>query len=466
MPIRIKVTLAFAGVMAIVLTVIGFALFDQFRQHLDETFNHGLRARAGDISALIQSEPPSALSAKGRQNLVERGESFSQILDVDGSVESASHPMLRTAPLLTPSQIQRVDQGRTIIIERPNPFEINPPEPARVLATPVTARGKRLVVVVAAGADDRNSHLSDLVNLLLIGGPIALLLASLAGYGVAAGALRPVEAMRRKAAEITEDAPGERLPVRAIDDEIARLGTTLNDMLARLQRAFERERAFVSDASHELRTPLAILKAEIELALKGERSRDELHEALESAAEETDRLAELAEALLVIARSDSGKLPLKTTVVQTSQLLAGISGRFEPRAEAAGRSVVVDEDADGTKLTCDPPRVVQALSNLVDNALHHGKGKIHLSAIVRDGHVELHVRDEGTGFPPDFLPEAFDRFTRADQARGRGGSGLGLSIVQEIARAHGGIARASNHEDGGADVALDLPRDGPEKSQR
>jgi signal transduction histidine kinase len=462
LPIRIRVTLAFAGVMAVVLTVIGAALYDQFRGHLDETLNHGLRSRAGDISALIQHESPSALSASGRRELVERGESFSQILEANGTVESASHPKLETVPLLTAAQIRRVDRGHTIILERPNPFEVSPPEPARVLATPVTARGKRLVVVVAAGADDRNSHLHDLVRLLLIGGPIALLLASLAGYGVASAALRPVEAMRRKATEITEDARGERLPVRAINDEIARLGTTLNDMLARLERAFDRERAFVSDASHELRTPLAILKTEIELALKGERSRDELVAALGSAAEETDRLAELAEALLVIARLDSGKLPLATTAVQTSKLLAGISVRFEQRVKASGRSLVVDEDGNATKLTCDPPRLEQALSNLVDNALLHGTGKIHLSAIVSDGRVELHVRDEGPGFPPQFLAEAFDRFTRADHARARGGSGLGLSIVREIARAHGGVARAANHADGGADVALDLPRDGPE----
>jgi signal transduction histidine kinase len=461
LPIRIRVTLAFAGVMAVVLTVIGFVLFDQFRTHLDETLEQGLRSRAADISALIQRPSPSTLSARGRRELVERGEGFSQVLNADGSVQSASHPLIETTPLLTPRQIRRVEQGRTIIIERWNPFEVSPREPARVLATPVTVQGKRLVVVAGVGADDRNSHLDDLVRLLLTGGPIALLLASLAGYGVASAALRPVEAMRRKAAEITEDARGERLPVQATDDEIARLGITLNDMLVRLERAFDRERAFVSDASHELRTPLAILKAEIELALRGERSREELIAALESAAEETDRLAELAEALLVIARSDGGKLRLTTTAVQTSQLLAGISVRFDQRVQASGRSLVVDEDGDTTKLTCDPPRLEQALSNLVENALHHGKGKIHLSAIVRNGRVELHVRDEGVGFPPEFLSQAFDRFTRADQARTRGGNGLGLAIVQTIARAHGGVARATNHEEGGADVSLDLPRDGP-----
>ena len=443
--------------MAVVLTVIGFVLFDQFRSHLDETLEQGLRSRASDISALIQRDPTSTLSGRGRRELVERGEGFSQVLDADGSVQSASHPLVAAAPLLTRSQIRRVDQGQTIIIERWNPFEVSPPEPARVLATPVTAQGRRLIVVAAAGADDRNSHLHDLVKLLLIGGPIALLLASLAGYGVASAALRPVEAMRRKATEITEDARGERLPVQATDDEIARLGTTLNDMLVRLERAFDRERAFVSDASHELRTPLAILKAEIELALKGERSREELVAALESAAEETDRLAELTEALLVIARSDGGKLPLTTTAVQTSGLLAGIKVRFERRVEASGRSLVVDEDGDGAKLTCDPPRLEQALSNLVENALHHGAGTIHLAANAGARHIELHVRDEGPGFPPEFIAQAFERFTRADGARTRGGSGLGLSIVQVIADAHGGVARAANHPDGGADVWIELP---------
>ena len=451
--------------MAVLLTVIGFVLFDQFRGHLDDTLNQGLRSRAGDISALITREAPRSLADPGRRALVERGESFSQILNADGSVQSASHPQLATEPLLAPRQIARLQRTRSITFERPNPFEVDPPEPARVLATPVTARGKRLIVVVAAGADDRNSHLRDLVQLLLIGGPIALLLASLAGYGVAAAALRPVEAMRRKAEQITEDARGERLPVQAIDDEIARLGTTLNDMIGRLEQAFERERAFVSDASHELRTPLAILKAEIELALRGKRSHEELRLALESAAEETDRLAELAEALLVIARSDGGRLPLTASSVRTTELLSGIGVRFDRRVTASGRRLVVDDDGDGQELTCDPPRVEQALSNLVENALQHGGGTIHLSAVAVDGRVELHVRDEGPGFPPEFLTRAFERFTRADHARTRGGSGLGLAIVQEIARAHGGVARAANHEGGGADVALDLPCDGPGRAR-
>jgi signal transduction histidine kinase len=441
--------------MAAVLAVIGIVLYLRFEAQLDETLNQGLRSRAGDVSALIQRSD-SALAAPGRSVLVERGESFAQILDADGAVVDGS-PKLQAEPLLTRELVERAAR-ETFIFTRPNPFEQG--EPARLLATPVTARGRRLVVVVGAGADDRNSQLASLALLLAISGPVALLLASLAGYGVASAALRPVEAMRRKADEITEDDAGERLPVGSADDEIARLGTTLNGMLARLERAVERERAFVADASHELRTPLAILKTEIELALRGARPAKELRDALQSAAEETDRLAELAEALLVIARADGDKLPLATTEVDTAKLLDGVSVRFESRVRASGRRLVIDGRPQ-THLTADPRRLEQALDNLVENALRHGSGSIHLGTTTRDGTIALHVRDEGPGFPPEFIAEAFERFTRADHARSRGGTGLGLSIVQAIARAHGGEARAANDPDGGARVSIELPaRDG------
>jgi len=441
--------------MAVVLAVIGILLFLQFEAHLDDTLNQGLRSRAGDVSALIQRSG-GALDAPGRSVLVERGESFAQVLDAQGTVVDAS-PRLEGEPLLTAARLRRALRG-TFIFTRPNPFELT--EPARLLATPTDVGGRRLVVVVGAGADDRNSQLASLALLLVISGPIALALASLAGFGVASAALRPVEAMRRKADEITEEDPGERLPVGTADDEIARLGTTLNGMLARLERALDRERAFVADASHELRTPLAILKTEIELALRSGRSEEELREALQSAAEETDRLTELAQALLVIARADSGKLPLAPAEVDSAQLLQAVSLRFDARVRASGRTIVVDDEPHA-QLTADPHRLEQALDNLVENALRHGSGAIHLGASVHDGMLELHVRDEGPGFPPEFLAQAFERFTRADPARARGGAGLGLSIVQMIARAHGGEARAANDEAGGARVSMEVPVAGP-----
>jgi signal transduction histidine kinase len=240
------------------------------------------------------------------------------------------------------------------------------------------------------------------------------------------------------------------------NDEIGRLGRTLNEMLSRLEAAFARERAFVSDASHELRTPLAILRTELELALRGESTRDELEEAVRSAAEETERLNQLADDLLVIARSDQGRLPVRRADLDADALLGGVAHRFAARARAESRPVRA-ADAGGLRVHADEARLEQALANMVDNALRYGRGDVILSAERNNGHVELHVRDSGPGFPQDFLPSAFERFSRADPSRSRGGTGLGLAITSAVAEAHGGSAHAANRSEGGADVWLQLP---------
>ena len=196
-------------------------------------------------------------------------------------------------------------------------------------------------------------------------------------------------------------------------DEISSLGNTLNAMLARIDRAFERERAFTSDASHELRTPLSILKTEVDLALEGGRSRAELVAALESVSEETDRLSRLAEDLLVLARADEGRLPLSVEPLELGALAQRVGGRFAARAAAEGRSLRV-ADGDDVRLRADPLRLDQALTNLIDNALRYGAGDVGVRASRRDGRAELHVTDDGAGLPPELGERAFDRFARAD----------------------------------------------------
>ena len=210
----------------------------------------------------------------------------------------------------------------------------------------------------------------------------------------------------------------------------------------------------MADASHELRTPLALLRTELELALRRPRAQQELEAALRSAFDETVRLSRLADDLLLIARAEQGSLPIRRREVDAETLLTGIASRFRPRAASLGRTVSTSET--DAVVAADSDRLDQALSNLVENALAYGEGDVRLFATRRNGIVELHVADAGPGFPPAFLDRAFDRFSRADEARGRGGAGLGLSIVGLIAEAHGGKAVAANRSDG-ADVWLELP---------
>jgi signal transduction histidine kinase len=160
----------------------------------------------------------------------------------------------------------------------------------------------------------------------------------------------------------------------------------------------------------------------------------------------------LAEDLLLIAQSDRGALPLRLEAVGVSGLFASLLNRF------GSGNRLVSAAAPDLVVSGDRLRLEQALGNLVDNALRHGAGTIELSAVAVDGVVELHVRDGGPGFPPEFLVHAFERFTRADPARSSGGAGLGLSIVSVIAAAHGGAAHAVNTSPRGADVWIELPR--------
>jgi signal transduction histidine kinase len=248
--------------------------------------------------------------------------------------------------------------------------------------------------------------------------------------------------------------------VRESGDELARLGETLNAMLARLEESIERERRFVDDASHELRTPLANLKAELDLALRGSRNAEELESALRSASEETDRMARLADDLLVLARADRGRLPVRRERVDVGELVRRAVEPF--RARAAGQGVALDVDVSEELVAdLDELRIVQALGNVVDNALRAtpAGGRVVVEAAREDGGLRFEVRDTGSGFPPAFLPNAFEAFARPDDSRSRpdGGAGLGLAIVRAVVEAHGGMAEATNPPGGGASVDLTIP---------
>jgi two-component system, OmpR family, sensor kinase len=412
LPIRVRLSLAFAAAMAVVLAALGAFLYFQLRHSLDEQIEASLRAQADAAAAGA---------------VVQREESVAQVLDADGEVVRGF-----ARPLAEPTTREHFVDREVAGLDD-NPY--------RLLVVP--AEGGQ-TVVVGASLEDRDDALGGLLAAFLVGGPIALGLSTLLGYLLAGALLRPVEDMRRRAAEISTERAGQKLPLPQAHDEIFRLGTTLNEMLGRLEAGIARERRFVADASHELRTPLALLSTELELAQRRPRSPAELRAALDSAAEEVDRLTRLAEDLLVLARADEGQLPLRREEIQVKDLLETVAGRFNQNVEVGVQ--------DGDSIVGDRLRLEQALGNLVDNARRHGAGTIRLQAERRDDRIELRVSDEGPGFPPELLPHAFDRFTRGDEARERGGTGLGLAIVAAVAKAHGGRAHAE-----GSTVTIELP---------
>jgi heavy metal sensor kinase len=448
LPIRVRLALVFAVAMAIVLAGAAWFIYARVGSDLDNSLDQQLRGRAQDLSALVLRG--GSLRATSGE-LVERGESFAELVRADGLVLDATPPIGRTL-LLRPSELARARRA-TVFADRPSVPGLD--ESARLLAVLITRPGRGLILVVGATRGDRAETLASLRDAFLIGGPIALLLASLAGYALAGAALRPIEAMRRRAAEISSSSLDERLPVPPARDEVSRLGETLNEMLARLEDGLLRERRFVADASHELRTPLSLLKTELELALVRARSPEELEDALRSAASSTDRLVRLADDLLLLARAEQGRLPLKRDRVDVLDVLDAVAASFAARAETERRPVRVD-GGGALVLTVDRLRLEQALSDMVDNAFRYGSGSITLATRTRNGTAELHVTDEGPGFPAAFVDRAFERFSRADGRFGDG-SGLGLAIVDAIARAHRGEAHAANRADGGADVWLELP---------
>jgi signal transduction histidine kinase len=413
---------------------------------MDESITASVQYRLRDLqSSAAQAAVPVLPNAR---------DNAEQVLDPTGRVLASSRPVA-SQPMLTATELSAAEHGQTMV-EHPSAGGL--PGPVRIAAAP-TAGGSR-VVVAAVSLADRDAALGDLAGELAVAFPLVLLAAVIGAYLLAAGSLRPVERMRARAAAITAEDPEQRLPVLAARDEISRLGTTFNDLLARLHAALSRERRFVADASHELRTPLSLLTTELELALQRPRSAGQLTEALRSALEETGRLSRLAQDLLLLARTDQAggeEHPNGLAAITLQPLVTSMVDRYHTAGLAQELTV---ECPSHLAVHANRDDLDRALSNLIDNALQHGATPIAVRADQTSDDeqwVRIDVRDHGPGLDPEFHPRAFDRFTRADTARTSGGAGLGLAITAALARRNGGRVTAANHEDGGAVFTLTLP---------
>lgn len=438
-----------AAVMLLVLFATSGFLFGRVNYGLNRQLSRDLRAYDEVVVQAVKSQTDVPAQTPGQ---------WYQVLDQDGHLIAGSSrigssriPLLR---LLTPELERQARKGGAVHAERGSFFP-GGRYAFRLRTTTWERPDGRAIIVTAISRRPRDEALRELLVQLALADFLVLIAASYVGYRTARGALDPVERYRATAAGAGES-PGTRLPVDTDrDDELTRLGDTFNHLLARLERANERERRFLADAAHELRTPLALMSAEVELALHQPRDAEYLRNVVVAVAAETARMAGLANALLDLEELESG--------VQSSECSADIGAilttsadRYRGVLERDGRTIVVD--AADIVCTVSEPWIDAAISNLVSNAVRYGAGTITLSVWTDSDTVLIVVDDEGEGFPADLLTSAFDRFTRADTSRTTQGSGLGLPLVMAVARAHGGTARIEGGDGSTTRVVMEIPR--------
>ncbi|MFG2944503.1 sensor histidine kinase [Streptomyces adustus] len=442
LPVVTRLVVAVALAMTLVLAGAAGLVYWRVETALDQQIDDDLTAYRHALARAVHNGTALPPGPSG---------SLHQVLDVRGQVVGAAGTV-RREPLLTPAELSAVAGGRTVR------GDVGPLLPVtsgtlRVQAARVTADGDVRIVVAAVRRGHRDEALRELLAQLTLASGLTLIAASYVGYRTARAALRPVERYRRGAAALADGGHDLRLDVPADrDDEITRLGHTLNRMLDRLAASTAREHQFIADASHELRTPLTLMRAELDVALLRPRTAEELTETLRSVDTEVGRLVTLANTLLDLEQLDSGE-HIRRTPVELGHLLDRAAVPYRAAAEREGRTLT--STYDGTTVRVDPRWLEPALGTLLDNALRHGAGAIGLSARVRDGRLRLSVTDEGPGFPADFLPHAFERFTRAETSRTTPGTGLGLALVAAVATSHDGTAHAGNTSRGAA-VTVDI----------
>jgi signal transduction histidine kinase len=455
--IRLRVALVFALALAVAFTLGAWLFVAQLSAAMLRSTDATLSARLNQANRYAEDDgnPHSPVVTHGKPA---PGEYIFQIVSPSGQVKHAS-PDAGPVPLLSPAQLAQARQGGLTLTR--HLFD----EQMRVTAAPVS-EGHGAVAIAAVSLESSETTLHLIIVALIVGGAVFVIAGGVGAYWLARAALAPVERLRREVAALSERDTGSTVRVPGTHDEIAALAGTMNDLLVRLRGALARQRAFVADASHELRTPFAVLRGELELAERPGRSKEELSAAVASAAAEADRLTRITDDLLLLARGDEATLRVSPARTDVALLLAQSAERASARAAAAGVTCRVDVPA-GLMAVVDSGRIRQAVDNLIDNALRFApRGtEVDLCADMA-GLLVIEVRDRGPGFPPAFLPHAFERFARPDLGRARdaGGAGLGLSIVQAIAQAHGGRAVAGNRDGGGAVVRLEIPCP-PEPSQ-
>lgn len=445
--VRGRSTAAAIVVVAVALAIGASVLLLLLQRALVTSVSDQAQARAFDVASQIQEEGQSGLARELIENT--RPTQLIQVIDQQNRVIASSSARTNEGPLST----DRPPSGQTISSEVGEMPLLDDDHSYLIVARGTDYQGSRFTVVVASSLQTQRETITTVTTYLLIGFPLLLVLVGAATWVLVGRALRPVEQIRARVHGIGVEQLADRVPVPAADDEIARLAVTMNEMLDRLQAGQETQRRFVADASHELRSPIASLMAALDVisADATGRSALELHQVMQA---ETDRMRRLVEDLLLLAKVDDTGLQIQRTDVDLDDLVDAELRRLRssggPEIEGVVRAVRVSGDA---------AKLSQVIRNLADNAVRAARSKVRFTLTQQAGTATVVVEDDGDGIPESERSRVFERFVRLDASRdrGSGGSGLGLSIVREVVRGHGGTVEVSESPLGGARFVVSLP---------
>ncbi len=455
--IKAKIIIAYTLVFGMLLCVFAYLIYESSRRAEIAKIDTRLESHADKIKTEIeeQSDEDRFPTAGEFGNIVTDGLPGVLFEVRDSAGETIlKDSLLSTKPItfVTPTLMPRKKLSR---------INMNS-ERYRVLATPVEVDDRYLYsLLVAAPMTEAARNLAHLRLLFLISIPSALVLASIAAYIITRSAFRPIATMVATARQISASNLDQRLLVPPANDEIRQLAETLNSMIERIDSAFNAQRQFIADASHELRTPLTIICSELEFA-KRRVADGETIESLQNSLSEIDRLARMAESLLLLARLDSSTSLITFSPVRLDELLPECVQLVNKIAEQKGIQIKVHVD-EAVEIQGDSERLKSALLNLLDNAVKYsqtgGEVRVSLSILTSpDREAQITVADNGHGISPDDLPHIFERFYRASSNRGESsGSGLGLAIAQRVISLHSGDIQVASELSEGTVFTVNLP---------
>jgi heavy metal sensor kinase len=463
--IKFKMTLWYVAILGIILSCFSLFLYLTLADSLYKGVDNKIRTMAEIVASSTRSPFGAGTSmADLDQLMTERfgirplGR-FIQILDESGRIGEKS-TNLRDVQIPISVQTMKAASKGVITFET---VQVMEKYPLRVVTMPIMENEKMAgIVQVGSSLEGVEEALDQLLLILLIAVPAALLIASAGGLFLANKALRPVDAITRIARRIGSGDLSQRIRIKRVNDEIGRLASTFNEMIAKLEKSFRQVKRFTADASHELKTPLTILRGEVEVGLKKKRGLKEYRRILASNLEEINRMSRIVEDLLTLSRADMGELIMEREEIELSALAREVWEDLQLLAKKK-RIQLKFMDNGFTRVEGDPLFLRQLILNITENGLKYTRAGGEVAVRVKgdrdQGVVRLLVTDTGVGIPQKDLKRVFDRFYRVDGARSRetGGTGLGLSICQWIAQAHEGRIAVESKVGKGSTFTVTLP---------